>query len=113
MVAHLSGDITQPVRIASVLCLIIILQTVPDLTVVRDASDFTALGFIRWFQTDFLGPLIAGWTEIQTDSISRWSHAAEITAWEPVDTLEEMVKAYLPLSAARGFAFWQVPDWPA
>ena len=38
---YLSGDITQPVRMASVLCLIIILQTVPDLTVVRDASEFT------------------------------------------------------------------------
>ena len=44
---YLSGDITQPVRIASVLCLIIVLQTVPNLTVVRDPSDFTALGFIR------------------------------------------------------------------
>ena len=47
---YLSGDITQPVRMASVLCLIIILQTVPNLTVVRDASKFTTLGFIRWFQ---------------------------------------------------------------
>ena len=110
---YLSGDITQPVRMASVLCLIIILQTVPDLTVVRDASEFTALGFIRWFQTDFLGPLVAGWTEIQTDSIGRWSHINQITEWRTVDTLEEMVNAYLPRSAARRFAFWQVPDWPA
>ena len=110
---YLVADIVQTVKIARFLALKWILQTVPDMTMIRDASSFTITQFLQWSHQKLVPILFTGIRGIIKDSSGKWLRPERQDTWVEQDNAAELVKRLNPPTLSQYPAIWSIPDWPS
>lgn len=110
---YLVGDISQVVKVTSLLTIVWSIQSFPDMTVVKAASTLTAITFTLWIQDKIFSKLFSGWCTILTDHNGRWHKVGSKTNWEEQETLEGMMVRLNPPTYNSIPDIWNFPAWPA
>ena len=110
---YLVGDIVQTVKIAQLLALIWIIQSFPDMTVVRQATSFTVESFIKWSFQKLIPALFTGILVVRRDEQGRWYKVAAQPTWVEQNSVEHMAERLSPPTLNQFPALWGPPDWPS
>ena len=110
---YLAGDIVQTVKIASLLVLIWIIQSFPDMTVIRDATKLSVVEFVRWTHQFVFRKLFAGIKSILKDADGHWWKVSPQQAWIEQPTVEMMMTRLNPPSLKEHPLIWNPPGWPS
>jgi hypothetical protein len=96
---YLVADIVQTCKIASLLCIIISIQTFPDMAIMKEASyNFTTITFLQWHHNRFLKQHVAGWTHIISNYNGVWESISTRKNWQPQSTVAELFHRVAPPS---------------
>ena len=110
---YLAVDIVQILKVADVLITTAGLQTVPDMTVVREASGLNALQFLQWFAEKAVPTLLAGILVVFKDKEGRPYKLAPRITWVEQPSAAAMVTRLNPPTLNKFPALWSIPEWPS
>ena len=110
---YLAIDIVQILKVATVLIMTWALQTVPDMTVVREAARFSALQFLQWLAEKAIPVLLTGIQGVIRDTKGVPFKLVSCVTWEEQPTVSAMVARLNPPSLKEFPAIWSIPEWPS
>lgn len=110
---YLTADIAQTVKLGSLLVIIWVAQTFPDMTIIKASSPFNAVSFTQWAIKKIFCPLLPGWREIKTGPDGAWAGVVPQATWEPQPDVRSLVLRMNPPSLQEFELLWFQPEWPA
>ena len=110
---YLTADIVQVVKDADTLELGWFIQLFPDLTVVQDASSFSALEFVQWAHKNITPNLIIGIQQVEKDAQGKWVKLVPRPVWKEQESISDMVEFLDPPTRDEFPALWLSSTWPS
>ena len=111
--SYLVIDIVQILKDATVLIMTWALQTVPDMTVVKEAAQFTALQFLHWLAEKAIPVLLTGILGVIRDKKGVPFKLVPRITWVEQPTVSALVARLNPPSLKEFPELWSVPEWPS
>jgi hypothetical protein len=111
---YLAADTEQSSKIASLLCVIITIQTFPDVAIMKEASyNFNTITFLQWHHGRFLKQHVAGWVRIIANYDGVWESISPRQTWQAQATVSELYHRIHPPSLQIYMSLWFPADWPS
>jgi hypothetical protein len=109
----LVGNVTQTSKVASLLCTIISIQTFPDMTIVKESSNFSTVTFLQWHHGKFLAPQLVAKRVILLSEAGTWLSVIPPPDWVPQQTYRDLVARVNPPFLQKYGSIWCPADWPS
>jgi hypothetical protein len=109
----LVSSVTQTSKVASLLCIIISIQTFPDLTIVKESSNFSTITFLQWHHGKFLAPQLVAKRVILISEAGSWLSVVPPPDWVPQQTYRDLVLRVNPPFLQKYGSIWCPAEWPS